>query len=76
MMLCAWCKKPLRFDLRRRQYVHWGGALYVQRCEECGHTTDEDPAPMLCPECGGRMVDDHCALPVARNAARGGSVGV
>jgi DNA-directed RNA polymerase subunit RPC12/RpoP len=60
--VCAWCGRELKFD-RKRGYVHPGGALYIQRCERCGAEVDAFPYPERCPVCGGRLVDDHCALP-------------
>lgn len=61
-VLCHWCGRELKFD-PKKGYVHPGGALYVQRCERCGKEVDEFPYPDRCPECGGKLLDDHCALP-------------
>lgn len=60
---CVWCERPLHWDNKRHIWVHDGGALYVQRCLKCGEKFDVYPYPSACPSCGGRLVDDHCAVP-------------
>jgi len=60
--VCVWCGRTLKLD-SRGCWVHPGGALYIQRCERCGAEVDAFPYPDKCPVCGGRLLDDHCALP-------------
>lgn len=62
--ICQWCKEPLTLS-RGSGWVHAGGAIYIQKCGECGATYDRPDLAYSCPECGSRdMRDDHCAQPV------------
>lgn len=61
-VVCRWCGLPLHFDVGSC-WVHPGGGLYLQKCNKCGRVVDTPKSLFICP-CGGRMVDDHCAMPV------------
>lgn len=59
---CLWCGGPLYF-VPGRGWVHPQGSGYVVFCEECGWKGAPYPSPQRCPRCGGKVKDDHCALP-------------
>lgn len=63
MVVCVWCGEKLVWDKERHIYTHPGGSFYVQRCVKCGRRFDVYPHLDRCPDCGGRLVDDHCAVP-------------
>ena len=65
---CHWCGEPLRFE-RGRGWVHIEGGTYQMRCDTCGWRGSPYPSPIVCPQCGGQVRDDHCALPVCGGAA-------
>lgn len=62
------CGRPLLFT-QGEGWRHEGGGLYWQRCMRC-RWKGSKPYDRLnertnfeCPSCGGRLVDDHAALP-------------
>lgn len=59
---CVWCGEPLEFK-QGKGWIHENGGLYVQRCESCQRKLSLREATFVCPFCGGKLVDDHCALP-------------
>jgi len=65
-IVCAICEEPLRRIPRGPRvgiYVHRGGGLVVQRCDECDWRGAPYPPATLCPSCGTkhRLVVDHLA---------------
>ncbi|MEX0755730.1 MAG: hypothetical protein WD739_07525 [Actinomycetota bacterium] len=61
---CLWCERSLHHE-RDGGFVHADGGLYWQRCaSECGWENAPLRTPTSCPRCGGRVVDDHAAVPV------------
>ena len=62
-LVCQWCAQPLRWE-PRRGWVHPEGGLYVMVCASCGWRGAPYPSPACCPQCGGEVLDDHCARPI------------
>lgn len=63
-MKCCWCGEELKY-VKGRGWLHAAGGLYMVRCKSCGWKAAPPNTPKFCPECGGDVVDDHYALPVA-----------
>lgn len=63
-VICQHCKKPLHWT--QRGWVHPRGGLVVVRCEKCRIISDDYAWSHLafCPNRGGRLVDDHVAMPI------------
>ncbi len=61
--VCHWCGEQLHLE-RGRGWVHQAGGTYMMRCDACGWRGAPYPSPIECPQCGGDLRDDHCALPV------------
>jgi len=74
MIVCYWCKEPLK-AIPGKGYVHEGGGLYVQKCKRCSWKGSFENLMFFCPKCGGKLVDDHCALPIRRKGVKLGVVG-
>lgn len=60
-MKCLWCGDSLVFSWEEWKHSSTGTS-YIARCDACGWIGGA--GPILCPNCGGEVRDDHCAFPV------------